>query len=58
MKKIGKWDAWDDDTCGNCGYEDDSGEGLYYLVCPCCEREGCDECMPLGRGCACPECEE
>lgn len=28
------------------------------LICPQCEREGCPECMPSGRGCLCPECEE
>jgi hypothetical protein len=58
MKKTGSWDAWDADTCGYCGYEDESGEGLYYLICPTCAREGCDECMPMGRGCSCPECED
>jgi hypothetical protein len=28
------------------------------FICPQCEREGCPECMPAGRGCMCPECEE
>jgi hypothetical protein len=28
------------------------------LRCPECDREGCGECMPGGRGCICPECEE
>ncbi len=28
------------------------------LVCPGCGRVGCYECMPSGRGCVCPECEE
>lgn len=28
-----------------------------YLKCPTCERLGCPECMPAGRGCQCPECE-
>lgn len=28
------------------------------LRCPTCERTGCGECMPAGRGCMCPECEE
>jgi len=26
------------------------------LQCPCCDRAGCDACMPSGRGCECPEC--
>lgn len=37
-------------------YPDDFGD--YYLECPGCGREGCSECMPCGRGCLCPECEE
>lgn len=32
------------------------------LVCPWCGREGCCDsdggCMPGGRGCMCPECED
>jgi hypothetical protein len=28
------------------------------LRCPVCDREGCFECMPAGRGCICTECEE
>jgi hypothetical protein len=28
------------------------------LVCPECGRQGCFECMPAGRSCICPECEE
>lgn len=28
------------------------------LICPRCEREGCYQCMPAGRGCMCPECEQ
>jgi DNA-directed RNA polymerase II subunit RPB2 len=31
---------------------------LYKLECPSCGKEGCDECMPAGRGCPCPECED
>ena len=30
----------------------------FLLTCPGCYREGCEECMPAGRGCVCPECEE
>ena len=29
----------------------------YYLECSSCGKPGCEECMPLGRGCACPDCE-
>lgn len=57
-------------TCPHCGrvielepeeaeggnYPEDFGD--YYLQCPECYREGCSECMPMGRGCMCPECEE
>jgi hypothetical protein len=51
--------VWDDETCGHCGYvETDPEEHAYYLVCPDCGREGCDDCMPMGRGCPCPECED
>lgn len=30
----------------------------YRLECPECYRPGCEECMPCGRGCRCPECED
>lgn len=29
-----------------------------FYNCPECERQGCAECMPGGRGCICPECED
>lgn len=29
----------------------------YYLKCPACTKPGCEECMPAGRGCVCPDCE-
>lgn len=58
-----------DKTCPYCGaaqtgdpeakpgdYPDDFGG--YALECPQCCRDGCEECMPCGRGCTCPECEE
>lgn len=51
------WDHWDDNTCGYCGHKEDE-EPPFYLICPVCEREGCDDCMPMGRGCACPDCED
>lgn len=31
---------------------------FYVLTCPECDRVGCPDCMPAGRGCMCPECEE
>lgn len=27
------------------------------MSCPRCGREGCEECLPGGRGIICPECE-
>jgi hypothetical protein len=52
------WKMWPDKTCAHCGHVEKEEDGLYYLECPGCEREGCDECMPMGRGCLCPECED
>ena len=55
---------WEDGVCGYCGYketEKDPDDGIllaYHLVCPRCYRDGCEECMPLGRGCICPDCED
>jgi hypothetical protein len=51
--------TWDDE-CAYCGADDDDDdeEPLYIYECPRCYREGCPECMPGGRGCVCPECEE
>lgn len=49
------------EKCEGCGHvqhqgpEDDCAG--YYLECPECCRAGCEECMPMGRGVACPECE-
>jgi hypothetical protein len=57
-----KFPVWEGAKCGACGHDasnDPNGERyLYKLTCPTCEKEGCDECMPAGRGCECPECEE
>jgi hypothetical protein len=49
--------------CGFCGHELDSEDLELFakhgaLECLSCLREGCHECMPMGRGCLCPECEE
>ncbi len=44
------------DPDGPEGYPPDFGG--YALECPTCHRQGCKDCMPSGRGCKCPECEE
>ncbi len=48
--------------CPFCGYELDAEHEAIVkqwgpFVCPTCGREGCEECLPSGRGCECPECE-
>ena len=45
----------DDNTCDYCG---EPVEDRYRLECPTCGRAGCPECIPAGRGCECPECEQ
>jgi len=50
------------EKCGFCGHvlddEDKKLEKKFgVLGCPECCREGCDLCMPSGRGYVCPECE-
>ena len=53
--------VWEDAKCGYCGHDaskDPADPYLYRLQCPECYRDGCDECMPLGRGCKCLDCEE
>ncbi len=55
----------DGEACAGCGViqrqtkeEKKKGEPAgYYLECPKCYKPGCEECMPAGRGCACPDCE-
>jgi hypothetical protein len=52
-----------DQDCPHCGTKlDDEDQELNLLhgpmTCPRCDREGCHECMPFGRGVICPECEE
>lgn len=51
------WPVWED-TCAHCGAENQDEDPHYRLECPTCYREGCSYCMPLGRGCECPECED
>jgi hypothetical protein len=51
------WPVWED-ICSHCGAENQDEDPHYRFECPECEREGCSYCMPMGRGCACPECEE
>ncbi len=50
-------------VCEHCGTPKDQEEldlekTFGQLMCPSCERNGCFECMPSGRNCPCPECEE
>jgi hypothetical protein len=55
----------DGDRCEGCGAvqiqtAEDRAAGFpagYRLECPVCYRPGCEECMPAGRGCPCPDCE-
>lgn len=44
------------ESCPHCGADLEEDDGK-ILQCPQCDREGCSECMPAGRGCICPECE-
>lgn len=53
----------DDVTCPNCEFKFVGDEATFFVLkgfylCPGCERFGCDNCLPGGRGCLCPECEE
>lgn len=55
-----RFPTWPNGKCGHCGHQADPNSTepyLYELACPECSRDGCDECMPLGRGCRCPDCE-
>ena len=49
------------ETCDYCGAELNK-ENLppdgRRMMCPGCGREGCLSCMPGGKSCTCPECEE
>ena len=52
-----------DESCPHCGEAYEPGEAAEAgrhgpLQCPECGREGCSLCMPAGRRCLCPECEE
>ena len=48
--------------CPHCGtaFDDEDRELIArfgMVTCPECYREGCENnCMPMGRGVACPEC--
>ena len=45
--------------CGGCGANHNPEDGLLMAFsCPVCDEPGCSECMPSGRGCACPSCDE
>jgi len=53
--------VWPDAKCGHCDHDaskDPEDSYLYKFQCPECYRDGCDECMPMGRGCKCPGCED
>lgn len=54
------WAVWKRDKgCAGCGKkEDEDGNQLMAFLCPECYSPGCDECMPSGRNCLCPSCEE
>lgn len=41
-----------------CPYCAEVVEEKFVFECPQCARVGCPECMPAGKGCICPECEE
>lgn len=42
------------ERCPSCGEECELDE---IRGCPCCERAGCDYCMPV-KEYQCPECED
>jgi hypothetical protein len=54
------WAVWKREKgCAGCEKkEDEDGEQMMAFSCPECGDPGCDECMPSGRGCLCPSCEE
>jgi len=59
------WPVWTPLAWGGppCGHEDCTEpyhpeEPAMALQCPGCDRPGCDYCMPAGRHCLCPACEE
>lgn len=42
----------------DCCYCGKPTEDEYIFTCPRCGRDGCPDCMPAGKNCICPECEE
>lgn len=46
------------EECSHCGELCSPVPDGHVLNCPKCLRNGCDACMPAGRGCLCPECED
>lgn len=48
---------WEDRKCGGCGELDKTDEPAYRLTCGSCGYEGCETCMPMGRGIPCLDCE-
>jgi len=66
-RRVGGYPVYEDgERCAGCGAvqlqtQEDKDAGApagYYLECPRCYRPGCEECMPAGRGCLCPVCED
>lgn len=51
-------DKPESEGCPFCGETRGALPDGTFLECPECGRDGCDKCMPAGRGCACPECED
>jgi hypothetical protein len=59
---------WGDKPCAHCGavradlsadWQEDLPDGeMPGYVCPRCGRHGCLICMPGGKRCLCPECDE
>lgn len=43
-------------TCDYCGAEVETDRDR--LECWSCLRPGCHRCMPAGRDCLCPQCED
>lgn len=53
----------DDDRCPGCGIELSEDDAAFFreagfYECTSCGHEGCDKCMPGGRGVLCPDCED
>lgn len=59
LDPLGEFPRWWQGSCQTCEHTpEDEGENPFILKCPGCSRLGCHNCMPMGRGCICPECED